>query len=155
MFLRNALYVALFSSALIVAGGRPAPEEQNGQPWNDENGFMDTTEVEGTVTAVDEDEQMLVVEHAFGEDTIYWDDQTFIPEGQEEQVLTEGAEVRVEYIEEAEMNIATRIELVNDEAAPPFGNDRNDERNDERNDKNDTNDYDRENDHEYENDNEF
>ncbi len=126
MFSRNALFMTLCAFTLVFAGGRTAPEDNgNGVPWNDDNG-IDTTEVEGTVTMVDEDEQMLIVEHAFGEDTIYWDDQTVIPEGQEDMVLTEGTEVIVEYVEESDRNLATRIELGEDNGM--WGDEENGER---------------------------
>lgn len=113
MFLRNALYMVLFTSALVFAGGRTAPEGQNGEPMNGGNGTNggDTTEIEGTVSSVDVNEQMLVIEHAFGEDTVYWDDQTQVSQDELDRILTEGAQVRVEYVEEEDRKVATLIEL--------------------------------------------
>ncbi|MDG5815822.1 hypothetical protein QA601_12090 [Chitinispirillales bacterium ANBcel5] len=112
MFVRNFLLIALSASALVLAGGRPAPEEENGvQPWEEENGVMDTTEVEGTVIYVDEDEEMFVLDQIVGEDTIFWDDQTMFAPDHDEEMITEGAELRVEYYtDEMDRNIATFIE---------------------------------------------
>ncbi|KMQ51068.1 hypothetical protein CHISP_1991 [Chitinispirillum alkaliphilum] len=132
--LRNALLTIFCSSALIFAGGNAAPDEPNGEPWNDENGIVDTTEVEGTIVMIDEDEEMMIVDHMFGEDTIFWDDDTeFVPEDQEDQILTEGTEVVVEYITEEERNLATRIELAdeNGAAADEENGERDDEYDDE------------------------
>ncbi len=105
------LAIGIVTALSIAGGGRPNGDEGMPQYPDDEtNGVIgDTSVVEGTVGFVSEENKMLVIRRTFGEDTIYYTDQTIFAQDSRDMVLRQGAEVRVWYITMDDRKIAIQI----------------------------------------------
>ncbi len=109
--LRNIFLITLSTLALTVAGGRSAPSDTGGN-GGDGGSMSDTTQVQGTVSSVDLQNQMFVIESDTGMDTVYFNDQTeFNPADSMEQILQMDNDVMVWYTQQEGDKVAVRIEM--------------------------------------------
>jgi cold shock CspA family protein len=115
MKLRNILLSTMVCSALVFASGtnngqkNPA-DTGNGQGGMD-GGTTDTMQAMGTVEEFNTTDSMLILMTDDKSDTIYFDENTKMPSGQ--QQLSQGTKVSVRYMEQGDRKVAVEIKQEN------------------------------------------
>jgi hypothetical protein len=99
-------FLAAGATTGVRAGDIPVLSE------NEKHGIIgDTSEVKGAVKYANKDDGLLVIGSAFGDETIYFEDQTEFPPNARDRILHEGAKIRAWYVMARARKMATRIEM--------------------------------------------